>query len=261
MPWCGMQIDTSSLEVTASTKRIFSTHLSASVTVDARRPGVVLRKAIKSFVRSRCAAITLDSLLNSDRVVLTAIFMLFCTAAPRTHAYLVRMNTNAQGANSQHLMNAIAEAVIFGARLIHSRTQKRSNAREQSRASLRGENFGVDYDLEAFESIVPHSGSFDALTSTDPSGPVGSDDKDHFIKLIPQRQYGACKISNGECRWLGYLAFVKAFECRPGTYARTIAFLRSKLAQMGYGINTKMGVHRGHLDKTAQVMLSDAKWL
>jgi hypothetical protein len=177
------------------------------------------------------------------------------------------MGARAQILNLRHLTTAIIEAVVFGARLIHSRTQKKSTASGRSRASLRGADFGLDYGLEAFESDSPVAGSFDALST------IGSTTSMHektSCNLTSAsrisatgivRNYGACNISNGECRWIGLLAFEKAFEARPAIYAHVSSHLTAKRIQLGAAIRDKMGLHSMLFRGYAASMLQDARWL
>jgi hypothetical protein len=112
------------IKIRPSLDRTLERPLSSSVTIEATRPGISLRRSIKGFVRMKCHAMVLDAALNSYPTVLRTVYRMFLFAAMRTHNYLKSMNKAAMKRNVLHLCRSVYEAVMFGARLIHSRTRR-----------------------------------------------------------------------------------------------------------------------------------------
>ena len=125
MPWCGLLVDTHTLEIKPCMRRMLERPLRASVSVEAMQSGLALRRAMKSFVKTKCQAIVLDASLNSYSTVYQSIYTLFLVAAMRTQIYVQHMQGFRISKNVSFLIECIVEAVFFGARLIHSRTSKR----------------------------------------------------------------------------------------------------------------------------------------
>lgn len=214
-------------------------------------------------------AITLDGSLNSDEAVVKTVFSLFVTAALRTHSYVMQLRAHGQCATDlTYLRRSVSEAVIFGARLIHSRTLKRSSASGQSRTSLRGSDFGVDYGFAAFEADPPQPGSFDTLTSSlvyshPPALPplwaaVPATSRASSFAAQSVRHFAKCRLTVPECRWLGLSAFLVVFTERPAMYTTIMKRLACERRQLGMSVSTRMGDFDLSLNITAKRLLREA---
>jgi hypothetical protein len=264
MPWCGMNIDTLTLEVSSSTTRILGNHLCTSLSVDCKNPGKALRKVIKSFVRSKCFAITLDSKLNSEKSVFATIYRMFLISSLRTHAYLTIKDKSSVLKNSTYISSCVAEAVVFGARLIHSRTKLLPSKQGRSRTSLCDEDFDADIDFES-----PEPGSFYAIVlnmhiNTSDSFYDYDDDNigGNTLNTSPYSGlFGECAIGYRQAIWIGLDAFILAFNHRKAVYGNVIKDLLLKKKRLGRNIDLEMSSKREAATETIQQILTNAKWL
>jgi hypothetical protein len=126
MPWCGLLLNTDTLEVTCHFARILDRPLVHSVVVECSCSGAALRRAIKMFMRMKCHAVVLDAALNSKATVVKTLYTMYLIAALRTATYLAQLRkTFPAVGNHRHLLRCIREGVTFGARLIRTRTAKK----------------------------------------------------------------------------------------------------------------------------------------
>lgn len=127
MPWCGLLINTRTLEVTCHFVRILERPLLSSVLVEFTRSGAAFKRAIKTFMRTKCHAIVLDAQLNSKPTVACTLYTMYLVVAMRTHAYLKHLRqATGQQTNPAHIQSCITEGIMFGARLIYTRTARKS---------------------------------------------------------------------------------------------------------------------------------------
>jgi len=212
MPWCGFLVDTQTLEIKPCMKRMLERPLRLATSVECGQTGLVLRRAIKSFVRTKCHAIVLDSSINSYTTVCRSVYTIFLVAAMRTHVCIRAMQSFYISKNAAYIVQCIDEAIVFGARLIHSRTSKRSN---------RMLVLGAENDYETSEQ------------------PDASASKAHFfvhksIDVNGSEAHGRCDVSHRRAVWLGFRAFLSVLSKRNGHYYEVIKAIRAKLATLDH---------------------------
>jgi hypothetical protein len=247
MPWCGLLVDTHTLEVKPCMRRVLERPLRLSTSVECVQPGLALRRAIKSFVRMKCHAIVLDSSLNSYSTVYRTIYMLHLVAAMRTHVFIASMHAFDPEKNSAYIIQCIVEAVSFGARLTHSRTSEKVN---------RELRFGADEDWD------PITHSPDAADSQYPSK-----NSEVFRSLTAptlslQSSYtGVCPVSHQQALWLGFHAFWTVLNKRRGRYNTVAHALKNSLTILERGLKNHDGFLGSAPIMDCHSILSTSEWL
>ena len=90
IPWCGLLLKTSTLEVQADYSRYLGKdfRLRDSFTVEASHVvGSTLRRRLYSFLRPKCHGVLLDTRINSLPTVWLNIYQAFLLAAIKFHCY------------------------------------------------------------------------------------------------------------------------------------------------------------------------------
>jgi telomerase reverse transcriptase len=90
IPWCGLLLKTSTLEVQADYSRYLGEdfRLRDSFTVEASRAvGSTLRRRLYSFLRPKCHGVLLDTRINSLPTVWLNVYQSFLLAAIKFHCY------------------------------------------------------------------------------------------------------------------------------------------------------------------------------
>ena len=242
MPWCGLLIDTESLQIRPSMQRILSRPLRFSTSIECNHVGLSIRRVMKGFVRMKCHALVLDAQLNSYDTVFQTVYEIFLVAAMRTHACIKHILNISQ--NESFFENCIVEAVFFGARLIHSRTSHRS---------LRVLHFGdEDYDIDGCDG---------ADTSDTCLG-------NHKVSNDQTSDESVCEVTHQQAIWLGFLAFHTAMNKRFGIYNKVIHTIRHKMLileksmKKDYKNNDKFfGTKGSTILKDAEKLMITATWL
>ena len=123
--WCGYCIDSVTLEVRPSFKRMLEMPLAASVTADRSmgNAGLNIRRNIKTFIRMKLHALLFDSHINSRKVVLLNVYTTHLLAAMRTHCYMSRLGGGTVTRNRLYFSRCVEEGVLFGAQLVSSRVR------------------------------------------------------------------------------------------------------------------------------------------
>ena len=93
MPWCGVLIDTATLEVRPNLARILSNPIRFSVSVELAHPTLSFRRAILTFIRMKIHALLLDGAINQKKTIVDNLFHLFVLAAMRTYAYIKKLKS------------------------------------------------------------------------------------------------------------------------------------------------------------------------
>ena len=207
VPWCGLLINSSTLELTCNFGKILDLPLAHSVVVEhSVKPGQAFRRAIKTFMKSKCHALVLDARLNSKLTVVRTIYSMFLVSASRTVAYLDKIRSSHRRMRSMYIVECITEAIIFGCKLIKSRT-----ARKESRCSLRFEGDSSSLDFGSMCRIVVNSSTrCNHIVRKDQTDRLRSSqdrnrDLDRLAGCVsaansPDSSYGSCPVKRKEVR-------------------------------------------------------------
>ena len=110
-PWCGLLIDTSTLDVIADYTRYAGIAMSYTLTVDlARNAGRAMRNKLMFSLRVRCHRIFFDVTVNSAAV--QNVYRAFLLAAFKLHAYAARLPSGPQR-NPAFFVDLIFEVAGF----------------------------------------------------------------------------------------------------------------------------------------------------
>ena len=244
--WCGLLIDPSTLEVRINFwKKLLDFPLSASGS-RVEPGGHSLRRVMKTYVRMKANAIVLDAALNSRDTVLCTIYQMFLVAAMRTHCLIKKMGagnvTSTVQRNTEYLVRCIEEAVLFGARLFHSRTSKRQSrvlrfgglaldGKEKENGNGNGNDGGVVED-DGGNGYASNGDDDD----DDICGNSSLDLNSEFMRCLLDSNskvdatVGSCEVDHKTAIWLGLSAFFAALSCRQGVYHNVLHRIRGKLA-------------------------------
>ncbi|TPX70653.1 hypothetical protein SpCBS45565_g01623 [Spizellomyces sp. 'palustris'] len=159
-PWCGLLIDTRTLNVKADYSRFDGTctfyalpvqiavestqpppspfiDISDTLTVEtALRPGSALRHKLFQFLKPKCHAIFLDTNMNSTATVLLNIHQNLHLCAMKFYAYVKSMNLSASMHRIAFLYEVIKETIRFTYMLIRSRANSSTAVANQCRCSI-----------------------------------------------------------------------------------------------------------------------------
>ncbi len=117
LPWCGVLIDTVTLEIYGDYTRYRGDYLRDSVTVIGS--GTSLRKKLKLFAMPKCVPLLLDVRINRPSSVHLNLYQIFLLCAMKFHCYVPGLLCN-----QQYLFSIIEDAVDFTAALAHSRLRQ-----------------------------------------------------------------------------------------------------------------------------------------
>ncbi|KAA3464549.1 telomerase reverse transcriptase isoform X1 [Gossypium australe] len=93
VPWSGLLINSSTLEILGDYTRYLGKHLSCTLTVRRRgQPGNHLKHKLFSFIRPKCHSIFFDSSINSASVVRLNIYQTFLLSAMKFHCYVSELS-------------------------------------------------------------------------------------------------------------------------------------------------------------------------
>jgi len=241
MPWCGFLVDTHTLEIKPCMKRMLERPLRFATNIESGQAGLVLRRVMKSFVRTKCHAIVLDSTLNSYTTVSRSVYTLFLVAAMRTHVCVRAMQSFSVAKNSTYIVQCIIEAVFFGARLIHSRTSKRSN---------REIIFGADSEDTEFVQNDDDANTKNAYLRVH-----------NIIGVRNSDAPGRCDVSHRQAVWLGFRAFITVLSKRNGLYNKVVKAIRNKLILLEHVMKTDMLFADPSCLEECDKILEDSIWM
>ncbi|TYJ38229.1 hypothetical protein E1A91_A05G429500v1 [Gossypium mustelinum] len=93
VPWSGLLINSSTLEILGDYTRYLGKHLSCTLTVrQTGQPGNHLKHKLFSFMRPKCHSIFFDSSINSASVVRLNIYQAFLLSAMKFHCYVSELS-------------------------------------------------------------------------------------------------------------------------------------------------------------------------
>ncbi len=119
LPWCGVLIDTVTLEFFGDYTRYRGNYMNESLTVSyCNHPGNSLRQKIKQFAQPKCIPLLLDSRINSWPVILINVYQIFLLSAIKYHCHARHLPL---GQNQRFLFDVLVDLVEYTNALIQSR--------------------------------------------------------------------------------------------------------------------------------------------
>ncbi|KAJ1947961.1 Telomerase reverse transcriptase [Linderina macrospora] len=119
-PWCGLLIDSQTLDVRYDYKRMLRASLRMSLTINAgKSAGVMLRKKLLAALRTKLAPIFMDRQFNSWRIVLLNIYQHFLVCAMKLHT--VYRQLPVKGKTSQCVVRVIWDFIHLACKLLRSK--------------------------------------------------------------------------------------------------------------------------------------------
>jgi len=169
---------------------------------------------MKTYVKAKCHGILLDSTINSLSIVENNVYEIFRVAALRTACYIKKLLTGPSGSssalNSRYVVHCVLEAILYGARLLHTRTVRTlgtSGATSINRAEDQATVSPLDVlisDAENAASLPRPPGRISrGLRATNSVRNTGGNDLN---------SRGICLISVNDAIKLGMQAFVQIFS-------------------------------------------------
>ncbi|XP_041366728.1 telomerase reverse transcriptase-like [Gigantopelta aegis] len=90
LPWCGLLINTNTLEVSVDYSRYAGLRISDTMTFDlAHQPGLAMKNKLLQSLRPKCHGIFFDSQINSQQIIIVNIYKLMLLMAHKFHAYMM----------------------------------------------------------------------------------------------------------------------------------------------------------------------------
>ena len=221
MPWCGLLINTRTLEVTCHFSRLLDRPIASSVLTEFTRSGAALRRAIKSFMRMKCHAIVLDAQINSKPVVVQTLYTMYLIVAMRTYAYVRHLRQILPNVrNDNYLCRSIVEGVMFGARLINTRTVKKSLRKLVMGSAAHAQKFANFLHHPVARHLTGSNHIGDSMRSNDTSM-SGEEDFGLFaqcVESLDPESFGQCAVTLQEVCYV-CLLFSTCFLSLPSFYS------------------------------------------
>jgi hypothetical protein len=216
---------------------------------------------------------------------------MFLLAAMRAHCFIKLLRRRSLRLNMEHVKNCIDEAIVFGARLIRSRTKAQIDRHLHfpSDEDSCDENADVSaadaHGLNTSFSIHTQRGAANMLglwaPGTDKSSAAECMETlrqkrtrtkktisvfDEYTKMLACRDTSVgciCAVEYSQCLWIGYKAFRAALGQRVGTYASVLRHIDSVIASHALGIDevTLMKWQDILEKKNAESIMWETEWL
>lgn len=196
LPWCGLLINTSNLEIQADYSRYEGRHLTATLTLPLMEaPGQGLLERMPAYLNPKCAALLLDASLCSPATVRLNIYQSFLLAAMKFHCHHTAMQRG-HISDTRHVISVIEAGISFMTGAAGSGSIPKGN-QEQDRDPERAR--------KQHHRLA-----------------TGHDDETHIA------------ISGVHVRWLGLHAFAKVLRRKQAVYTSVLAILDARLNQHAY---------------------------
>jgi len=112
--WCGLLVNTQSLELRADYTRYSGEHIGASINIPIQRnPGLSLGSKLCHYLRPKITPLLLDQEINSPITVRINIYQAFLLAAMKVHCYLTSLPQKPRLTASKWLMEAIKIGIQY----------------------------------------------------------------------------------------------------------------------------------------------------
>lgn len=145
-PYCGVLIDTHTLELQKDRDRVLdvgdsaATAISDSLTVEsARAPGRVFRKKVLTLFKIQVHPMYLDTGHNSAQVVLSSLYASFVNSAMRMYRYLRSLRGRSHP-SPEVIIGTIRDLISLAVRMIQSRRPPAGGQQEHEHSALRDES-------------------------------------------------------------------------------------------------------------------------
>ena len=195
IPWCGLLINTENLEISCNFERILDRPIINSLLIEYIQAGKGLKRVIKTFMRMKCHAIVLDMSINMKQTVIKTLYTMYLIVAIRTITYIKQLQQyTAKQMNVKYVYKCIAEGIQFGARLIHTRTIKKSTRKLQLGSNTSNNNNELNKEFKNNHHI--NNNEFSTTNTT-----ASAVDLSLFascIENIDPDHFGCCDVSYWE---------------------------------------------------------------
>eukprot|EP00889_Picochlorum_renovo_P005579 jgi/Picre1/32609/NNA_007955.t1 len=113
--WCGLLIDTSTLEMRADYTRYAGEHMGASLNVPAQRnPGSALSSKLCHYIRPKLIPVLLDEEINSPLTIRINVYQTFLLGAMKLHCFMHRLPCPPDDTRScQWIISAIETGIRY----------------------------------------------------------------------------------------------------------------------------------------------------
>lgn len=113
--WCGLLIDTSTLEMRADYTRYAGEHMGASLNVPAQRnPGSALSSKLCHYIRPKLIPVLLDEEINSPLTIRINVYQTFLLGAMKLHCFMHRLPCPPDDTRScQWIVSAIETGIRY----------------------------------------------------------------------------------------------------------------------------------------------------
>ena len=124
IPWCGVLVDTVTMEFYADYTRYRGNYVSESLT--SVSTGEALRQKIKQLAQPKCIPLLLDSRINSMQVIWINVYQIFLLTAIKFHCLVRRMPGTV---NQRFLLDVVMDVIEFTNALIQSHVRNVAHVR------------------------------------------------------------------------------------------------------------------------------------
>lgn len=105
--WCGLLIDTHTLEVQWDYARYEGTRISDTLTAPSSL-GTGLLNKLKQYIKAKCVAVLMNRQINGDSTILLNLYQMFLYVAMKFHCLIAR---NTDSMNPQFLFRVVQELI------------------------------------------------------------------------------------------------------------------------------------------------------
>ncbi|CAD7699116.1 unnamed protein product [Ostreobium quekettii] len=121
VPWCGLLINTESLEIQADYRRHLKGHVRSSLNVTlSKRPVRQLKLKLCLYLRPKCHPLLFDPAVNGPATIRLNIYQAFLLCAVKLHCSVSAISWSRRPRQSV-LLSAIQSAISYMGRLLRSR--------------------------------------------------------------------------------------------------------------------------------------------
>lgn len=121
VPWCGLLLDTGSLELRGDYRRLFGSALSDGLTHESAAPGGMrLAARLQQYARPKLIPLLLDASVNSRATVALNVYQAMLVVGMKLHCHVRKIGRQR---NEAFLLHTVVQIAAFAARLALRRCQ------------------------------------------------------------------------------------------------------------------------------------------